>query len=212
MRAAQIGAFSPPPARKPGSADYAGGPRPGMMSSMPAGLAFRAAATADVPAVVALVESAYRGEASRVGWTTEADLLDGRRTDADAVATIIESPRARMLLATRDDVGEVVACCQLEQARAGVAYFGMFAVRPAQQGAGIGNQLLLEAERFVRAEWAAAEMEMSVIEQRTELIAWYARRGYRPTGQTRPFPYGDERFGLPRRPDLRVMVLAKPLR
>jgi GNAT superfamily N-acetyltransferase len=182
---------------------------------MPAGLAFRAAGIADVPAVVALVESAYRGEASKAGWTTEADLLDGRRTDADAVAEILAAPASCVLLAFSGDDGDgcrPVACCQLNRAGERVAYFGMFAVQPARQAAGIGTQLLAAAEQYARAEWAATVMELTVIAQRTELISWYARRGYRPTGETRPFPYGDERFGVPRRPDLCFVVLAKPLR
>src|SRR5690606_28279470 len=91
-----------------------------------------------------------------------------------------------------------------------VAHIGMFAIRPALQGGGIGRALLAEAERVARARGARAA-EMTVIEQRVELLAWYARRGYLPTGETEPFPYGNPRFGLPRRDDLRFVVLAKPL-
>ena len=175
---------------------------------MPDTVAFRDATLADVDDVVRLVESAYRGETSKAGWTTEADLLAGQRTDADAVRAIIESPSGRILLAL-DRTG-LLGCCQLEQ-RGAVAYFGMFAVRPGLQGDGIGKRLLAEAERIARDEWGARTMEMTVIGQRLELIAWYARRGYRLTGETRPFPYGDERFGLPLRDDLHFVVLAKGL-
>jgi ribosomal protein S18 acetylase RimI-like enzyme len=87
----------------------------------------------------------------------------------------------------------------------------MFAVRPALQGAGLGGLVLAEAERFAREEWKAAEMHMTVISAREDLIAWYVRRGYRRTGETRPFPYGDERFGLPRREDLEFELLTKKL-
>jgi ribosomal protein S18 acetylase RimI-like enzyme len=180
-----------------------------MMWAMAVKLAVRNARIADVPAIVALVESAYRGEASKAGWTTEADLLDGRRTDDDAVTAIVAAPQSSVLLGL--DEGQLVACCQLARTGHQGAYFGMFAVAPVRQGAGIGAQLLAAAERRARRAWAATVLEMTVIGQRTELIAWYARRGYRPTGQTRPFPYGDERFGLPRRPDLHFVVLAKPL-
>ena len=161
--------------------------------------------------VVDLVESAYRGEQSKVGWTTEADLLDGQRTDAEAIAAVISSPDSRLLLAT-DERGEVIACCVVQQLRADRSYFGTFAVRPGSQGGGIGKQLLAEAERVAREEWACDTIEMTVIGQREDLIAWYRRRGYEATGEMRPFPYGDERFGLPRREDLYFTVLAKSLR
>ena len=163
-----------------------------------------------MPAIVELVESAYRGDASRVGWTTEADLLDGQRTDAAAVADTITADTSVVLLSV-DEGGTMTACCQVDRRGDGVAYFGMFAVRPQAQGSGIGGDLLTEAERYARVEFDASELEMTVIGQRSELIAWYERRGYRRTGETRPFPYGDERFGIPRRDDLHFIVLTKTL-
>jgi GNAT superfamily N-acetyltransferase len=172
--------------------------------------AFRLAHSGDVTAIVDLVQSAYRGEPSRAGWTTEAHLLDGQRTDATQVAAAIAQPRSRMVVAL-DDAGGVQGSCALEQRGDGVAYFGMFSIRPVLQGTGIGRALLAEAERMALRELACSTMEMTVITQRIELIAWYERRGYRRTGQTRPFPYGDERFGVPRRPDLAFEVLSKQL-
>lgn len=171
-------------------------------------LTFRAATEADVEALVELVESAYRGDASRVGWTTEADLLAGQRTDREGVAEAVRARDGRLLLVERD--GELVACCQLER-RGQRAYFGMFAVRPALQGAGLGKIVIAEAERIVQSEWGAREMQMTVIRQRGELIAFYERRGYRRTGQTSPFPYGDERFGIPQVADLEFELLVKAL-
>jgi ribosomal protein S18 acetylase RimI-like enzyme len=171
---------------------------------------FRDATVEDIADVVALVESAYRGEASRAGWTTEADLLDGQRTDADAVRAIITSSPSRMLLATAPD-GRLLACCQLERRDGGVCYFGMFAVSPVLQGGGIGRSLLAEAERIAHEEWGAQSMQMTVITQRRDLIAWYERRGYVLTGESRPFPHRDERFGRPRRGDLSFDVLVRPL-
>jgi uncharacterized glyoxalase superfamily protein PhnB/GNAT superfamily N-acetyltransferase len=161
-----------------------------------------------VPAVVALVQSAYRGEASRAGWTTEADLLDGQRTDSEEVGGLISKPGSEILLA--EAPGELVASCHLERRSAATAYFGMFAVRPGRQGGGIGRVVLHEAARLA-ATWGCTELRMTVIRQRTDLIAWYVRRGYRPTGETLPFPYGDERFGRPRRDDLEFAVLAGPI-
>lgn len=171
-------------------------------------LGFRDATVADIGAVVALVESAYRGDASRAGWTTEADLLDGRRTGADEIAPLLAQPGSRILLGESD--GTLLACAHLER-RDGHAYFGMFAVRPGQQGQGSGSALLAEAERRVRADWQSTVLRMTVIVQRKELIAWYNRRGYRLTGESRPFPYGDARFGIPKRDDLHFVVLEKPL-
>ena len=168
----------------------------------------RVAGPGDVAAVVALVESAYRGDVSRAGWTTEADLLDGRRTDVEAVAAIVAGPS--VLLLAEDTDGALVGCCQLEPKEA-ACYFGLFAVDPHRQGGGIGDQLLTAAEAAARERFGAPVMEMTVIAQRTELIAWYERRGYAPTGETRPFHYGDERFGIPRRDDLHFVVLAKAL-
>ncbi|MFF4604789.1 GNAT family N-acetyltransferase [Streptomyces sp. NPDC001339] len=171
-------------------------------------LTFRTALDADIPGLVELIESAYRGDASRAGWTTEADLLEGQRTDSEGVAAVVRDEAGRLLVAERD--GELIACCQLEH-RGDHAYFGMFAVRPALQGGGLGKLIIAEAERTVREIWDAREMRMTVIKQREELIAWYERRGYRRTGQLSPFPYGDERFGVPRRADLEFELLVKPL-
>lgn len=159
----------------------------------------RDATSGDVPQLVTLVESAYRGEASRAGWTTEADLLEGQRTDPDTLREVLDSPDCRFLLLERD--AELVACCQLHQ-QDDVAHFGMFSVRPTVQGQGVGSFVLAEAERFARATWGAHWMEMKVLAPRADLISWYERRGYHRTGGRSAFPYGDERFGLPRRDDL----------
>lgn len=172
------------------------------------GLVFRDATDADVDALVALVESAYRGDSSRAGWTTEADILEGQRTDPEGVRAVVTSPDGRLLVVEQD--GATVACCQLEH-RGDHAYFGMFAVSPTLQGAGLGKIVIAEAERLARAAWGVAEMHMTVISVRDDLIAWYERRGYRRTGRMTPFPYGDERFGIPQRDDLQFELLVKPL-
>ena len=172
-------------------------------------LSFRIAAPRDVAAIVALVESAYRGDASRAGWTTEADLLDGQRTDPEAVGALIANPQSRIVLA--ESGGALVACAHVER-QEGASYFGMFSVRPTAQGRGIGDALLAECERVAREDFGSEAMRMTVFSVRPELIAWYARRGYADTGETKAFPYGDEKLGIPKRDDLVFMVLAKPLR
>ncbi|MDX2762173.1 GNAT family N-acetyltransferase [Streptomyces europaeiscabiei] len=178
------------------------------MDTAATGLTFRDAADADVDALVALIESAYRGDSSRAGWTTEADILEGQRTDPEGVRQVIKSPDSRLLTVERD--GVILACCQLEH-RGDHAYFGMFAVGPAVQGGGLGKVIIAEAERIVREVWGAKEMHMTVISVRNDLIAWYERRGYRRTGRMTPFPYGDERFGIPLRDDLRFELLVKEI-
>ncbi len=179
-----------------------------MTSSKHESLTFRAASANDVSAIVALVQSAYRGESSRAGWTTEADLLDGQRTDANEVAALIHAPDSRILLAERG--GDLLASAHLEKHGANCR-FGMFAVQPHRQRAGLGQAMLAEAERIARDEWACRVMQMTVITLRTELIAWYERRGYQRTHAVIPFPYGDVHFGIPKRDDLQLEVLRKPL-
>ncbi len=178
------------------------------MSEVLAPLAFRAATHDDVDALVVLVTSAYRGDVSRQGWTTEADLLDGNRIDPDVLRHDIGRPRSKVLIAERD--GLLLACAHVAD-EDGAGYFGMFSVRPDLQGGGIGKRLLDEAERVVREDWGLPVMRMTVIDIRDELIAFYERRGYRRTGVYKPFPHGDERFGRPKRDDLRFEVLEKTL-
>lgn len=171
-------------------------------------LSYRFATLQDVAAVVALTESAYRGEASRVGWTTEAELLDGRRTGADEVEEILTRSEIRILLAFDKD--RLVASAKLER-QEGATYFGMFAVDPQLQDRGYGRRVLAQAERVAQQEFGATRMAMEVIVQRKELIAWYERRGYRLTGERSEFPYGDARFGIPKRDDLYFVRLEKQL-
>ena len=170
--------------------------------------AFRTATDADIGALVELVTSAYRGEASRAGWTTEPDLLDGARIDPLTLRADLRRPGTRVLVAP-DEAG--LAACALVADEGDAAYFGMFAVRPSLQGSGLGSRLLAECERLARDDWSRPLMRMTVIDLREELIAWYGRRGYRRTGVHKPFPYGDERFGVPLRDDLRFEVLEKRL-
>jgi ribosomal protein S18 acetylase RimI-like enzyme len=168
----------------------------------------RPATRADVPALHALVESAYRGAGSHAGWTTEAHLLDGQRTDAMLIAGMIADP-AQVILVFEHD-GDVNGCLTVER-REGYGYIGMVSVRPTEQGGGLGRMMLERAEAYLAREWAMARARMTVIAQRPELIAWYQRRGYVLTGDTAPFPYGEPQFGAPKRDDLYFVILEKHL-
>lgn len=172
-------------------------------------MSFRAATLADISALHALIESAYRGDSAKQGWTHEADLLGGQRTDAEALGEMIADPAQRIVVATSE--GAPIGCVAVTDKGDGRAYLGLLTVDPALQAAGLGRALLAEAERVAGATFAATIMEMTVIVQRAELIAWYERRGYALTGERRPFHYGDERFGLPVTDALEFVVLAKAL-
>lgn len=171
-------------------------------------LHFRVANLADRDALIVLVTSAYRGEASRAGWTTEADLLDGPRIVPEVLEHDLTRPRSRVVIAESE--AGMLACAHVCD-DGGSGYFGMFAVDPARQGQGIGDTILRECERIAREDWQLPVMRMTVIDLRDELIRWYERRGYHRTGVKQPFPYGDARFGEPKREDLRFELLEKPL-
>lgn len=168
----------------------------------------RAAAVSDIPALHALVESAYRGDSARSGWTHEADLLGGQRTDRTMLAAMLADQRTALLVAEVD--GVLIGCVAAED-RDTHGYVSMVTVSPSEQGSGLGRTLLGATERQVREGFGRTRARMSVISLRTELIGWYRRRGYRDSGETAPFPYGDSRFGEPVRDDLAFVILEKPL-
>ena len=172
-------------------------------------LVFREATAADIPALHRLIESAYRGEASRAGWTTEADLLAGQRTDPDDLASILADPAQAMLTAWRGD--ELLGCVLIADRGGGTGYFGMLSVVPTLQGGGLGRRLVETAHAELARRFGARRARISVFPQRETLIAWYRRLGYAPTGATLPFPYDDPRFGLPLRDDLHFIVMERPL-
>jgi GNAT superfamily N-acetyltransferase len=172
-------------------------------------VSFRAAAPSDVPALVALVNSGYRGESSKRGWTTEADILGGQRTDAEKMAEMIGTPDSRIELAFAPD-GALAGCVYLKKEPDGSCYLGMLTVDPARQAGGLGKAIMARSEAVARA-WGCARMRMTVISVRSELIAYYERRGYAKTGATRPFPENDPRFGLPKVRGLMFAELVKPL-
>ncbi|KAH8894607.1 acyl-CoA N-acyltransferase, partial [Thozetella sp. PMI_491] len=144
-------------------------------------LEFRVAMPEDAALIQPLVRSAYRGEESRKGWTTEADLVTGERIDVAGIRAKIEDPNGRILMTTNED-GVLVACCEILRLNDDIAYFGLFAVDPQRQGGGLGRQVLKYAEDYCFREWEVQKLEMMVIGTRDELISWYVRRGYQKTG------------------------------
>jgi GNAT superfamily N-acetyltransferase len=171
---------------------------------------FRRATAADIPALHALIERAYRGDSAKRGWTHEADLLGGQRTDRQALAAMITAPDQRILIAVED--GALIGCVHVTDKRDGLAYLGLLTVDPDRQAGGLGRALLAAAEALAVDDFGAYAMEMTVIARRSELVAWYERRGYSPTGEMRPFPYDDRRFGSPVVRDLDFVVLARTVR
>jgi ribosomal protein S18 acetylase RimI-like enzyme len=159
----------------------------------------------DINDLVLLVNSAYRGPNAKKGWTTEADLLDGLRTNAETLTEIWKRPDSTILTYRNDK--EVIGCVYLQQ-RDKQLYLGMLTVHPERQGLGIGKQLLVASEQFALHN-DCREIVMTAISVRYELIAWYERKGYHKTGETKPFPT-DIKFGIPKQP-LEFIVLRKTL-
>jgi ribosomal protein S18 acetylase RimI-like enzyme len=172
-------------------------------------ITIRDAKSPDIPDLHRLIESAYRGESSRAGWTTEADLLGGQRTDPDDLADILADPKQALLTAWQGD--ELVGCVLIADRGEGTGYFGMLSIRPTLQGGGLGRRLVAAAQAAMADRFGARRVRISVLPQRETLIAWYERLGYRSTGETLPFPYGNPRFGLPKRDDLYFVVMERGL-
>lgn len=168
------------------------------------------ATPSDLPALVALVNAAYRGQDAQRGWTTEAGYIEGQRTDVAALADDLASAPDARLLMHLDETGAPIACVWLAPDAECVWMLGMLTVRPDLQASGLGRRLLAAAERYAKAQ-GASRIQITVINVRDTLIAWYQRRGYALTGQTKPFPYGNPRFGEPTRDDLEFMVMEKTL-
>jgi len=167
---------------------------------------FRYARQADTPALVSLIERAYRGLETAGSWVSEAHLLTGPRTSNEEISTLIGREDSRFLIADID--GGIAGCCLLQGLNPepasspatpcapkvtslNAAYFGMFAIEPNTHGAGLGKLVIAEAERRVQDLWGANQMVMTVINLRTALIAWYERRDYHVTGATLPFPFSE---------------------
>lgn len=157
-----------------------------------------------------LVNSAYRGDSSRKGWTTEADLLDGQRTDPESITNILKDPIQKILVAEDPEADDRILACVHLTKEGSVCWLGMLTVDPQLQDEGLGKFLLTEAESFAKF-WGCTEIKMKVISLRSELIKWYERRGFRATNDREPFPINNPKFGLPKRQDLEFQILTKSL-
>lgn len=162
----------------------------------------------DVDEIVTLVNSSYRGEEAKQGWTTEADLLAGQRTDRLGISADIQRDGSLILLA-KDNHQKILGCVHLEISK-GRCYLGMLTVSPRAQNQGLGKRLLLESEKYAQ-DLLCKSLYMTVISRRTELINWYKKNGFHDTQERKPFPYGDERFGIPLVQDLEFSVFEKDL-
>ncbi|HEX6574409.1 MAG TPA: GNAT family N-acetyltransferase [Gemmatimonadaceae bacterium] len=168
----------------------------------------RQATVEDAEEIATLVNNCYRGDSSRQGWTTEAHLLDGTRTNPDEIRELIQAPDSVLLILL--DNSEIIGSVHLQKEPPSSCYLGMLVVKPTLQGAGVGRQVMQAAENFARDEWKADRMTMTVFAVRTELLAFYERRGYRRTGERRPFvSWGTN--GIPLVEGLEFEVLEKPL-
>jgi N-acetylglutamate synthase-like GNAT family acetyltransferase len=160
----------------------------------------------DIPQLVLLINSAYRGESSKQGWTTEADLLGGIRTDEESLKELLSKEGSVILKFTEE--GKIIGCVNLQK-QGNHLYLGMLTVAPNLQAKGIGKQLLKASEVYA-AEQNCSTVVMTVITVRNELLQWYQRHGYSLTGEKKPFPMNDPRFGLPKQP-LEFYVLRKEI-
>ena len=169
----------------------------------------RPATPADHPAIIALTNRAYRVPAGQAAWKVET-LVGGQRIDAALLADDLAAAPQALLLVAGDAEDRHLGHVRLDPGADGTWFLAMLTVDPDRQDGGLGRKLLAASETYAHTR-GARRIQMTVIRQRPELIAWYERRGYARTGQTKPFPYGDERFGTPTRDDLVFEVLEKGL-
>lgn len=170
-------------------------------------VSFRKALPSEAEPIVALVNSAYRGESSKRGWTTEADLLDGTRTNQTDIESLIAQEGSMILLCIEGT--DIIGCAHLELVGA-ECQLGMLVVKPGLQSRGIGKQLMQAAEAAARETRGVKKITMSVISVRNELIAFYERRGYQRTGRKKPF-VADDIHGFPKSQPIEFELLEKIL-
>ena len=172
---------------------------------------FVPATYADVNELVTFVNNAYRGKSAEAGWASEAKVIGGQRIDSTTLAETLAIDKVTVLLMRDDEKAPLAGCVSLEPTdEPAVWYLSMLAIDPQRQADRLGRTLLSYAENYMQAR-GAQRVRITVIWLRYTLIEWYERRAYRRTGKTEPFPYGDQRFGMPFRDDLYFEVFEKTL-
>jgi GNAT superfamily N-acetyltransferase len=169
------------------------------------------AVEADYAEIIELVNLAFRGSVPSASWNVEAGVIEGQRLDDSLLREDLAAKPAAYLLIHRDEAnGTLLGTVWLDPCEDGVWWLGLLTVKPDLQKRRLGRALLSAAEDFAR-QHGAHRIRMTVVHVRMELIAWYERRGYALTSETKPFPYGDERFGRPLRDDLHFVVLERDI-
>ena len=169
------------------------------------------AVEADYAGIVDLANLAFRGTGAIASWNTEAVFIEGQRLDETLLREdLAAKPEAQLLTYREEPGGPLLGTVLLEERKDGVWYLGLLTIRPDLQNRQLGRGLLAAAEDFAKAR-GGRRIRMTVVNVRDSLIAWYERRGYTLTGETQPFPYGDERYGRPLRDDLHFVVLEKDI-
>ncbi|MGD0444712.1 MAG: GNAT family N-acetyltransferase [Edaphobacter sp.] len=165
---------------------------------------------ADYPAIIDLANLAYRGTGPSASWNIE-DFIEGQRlNDSLLREDLAAKPNAHLLTYRDEPGGELLGTVLLDPQKDGIWHLGLLTIRPDLQKRQLGRTLLTAAEEFAK-QHGAHRIEMTVVNVRDILIAWYQRRGYTLTARTKPFPYGDERFGRPLRDDLYFVVIEKDI-
>jgi ribosomal protein S18 acetylase RimI-like enzyme len=172
---------------------------------------FVPATQADIEELVTFVNNAYRGQAAEAGWASEAKMLAGQRIDSAMLGEMLSKDNLTILLMRDEEHGALAGCVSLELTPGStVGYLSMLSIDPQRQAEGLGRTLLSKAEGNFKDQ-GATRVRITVIWLRQTLIEWYERRGYRTTGERDPFPYEDQRFGVPLRDDLSFVVMEKPI-
>jgi len=170
------------------------------------------ATDSQIPAIVQLINVAFRSTGPGSSWNSEADIIEGNRTTEELLrAELRENSEVALFVWRAHSAGAIQGCVSLEATTDRVWHLGTLSVDPRLQNSGFGKRLLTAAEDWA-VEHGARVMRLKVVNARATLIAWYLPRGYRLTGETQPFPYGDTRFGTPLRDDLAFVILDKQLR
>lgn len=171
------------------------------------GITFKTAHPEDFQTISDLVNSAYRGDGSKQGWTTEADYIGGTRTTPELILAMLSTPRAQIELAFNES-DNLIGCVYINREGTTRLYFGMLTTSPLYQGKGLGKKMISHVEGIAKKE-SFIELKITVLNVRAELIEFYERRGFKATGEFEKFPDNDPAFGIPKVPGLKLLEFIK---